>query len=36
MIIDRDEDICLYHFFIAYIHLTLSAASIGIFMDSSN
>ena len=35
MIIDRDEDMFL-SFFIVYVHLTLSAANIGIFMDSSN
>ena len=35
MIIDRDEDICFDHiFFIVYFHSTLSAANIGIFMDS--
>ena len=36
MIIDRDEDICFYHFLIVYVHSTLSVANIGIFMDSSS
>ena len=36
MITDRDKDIFFYHFFLVYIHSTLSAANIGIFMDSSS
>ena len=36
MIIDRGEDICFYNFVIANVHSTLSAASIGIFMNSSS
>ena len=37
MIIDRDKGMqrCFYHFFIVNVHSTLSAANIGIFMDSS-
>ena len=36
MIIDRAEDICFNHFVIANVHSTLSAANIGIFMNSSS
>ena len=36
MIIDRDEDICFHRFFIVYVHSTLSAANIGMFIDSSS
>ena len=36
MIIDGDEDICFHHFFIVYVHPALSAANIGMFMDSSS
>ena len=36
MIIDRGEDICFYYFFVVNVHSTLSAANIGIFMNSSS
>ena len=36
MIIDRGEDICFYHFIIVNVHSALSAANIGIFMNSSS
>ena len=36
MIVDRGEDICFYHFLIANVHSTLSAANLGIFMNNSS
>ena len=36
MMIDRGEDIYFYHFVIVNVHLTLPAANIGIFMNSSS
>ena len=36
MTIDRGEYICFYHFVIINVHSTLSAANIGIFMNSSS
>ena len=36
MIILGDEDICFYHVFIVNVNSTLSAANIGMFMDSNS
>ena len=36
MIIDRGEDIYFYHFVIANVYSTLSAANIEIFMNISS
>ena len=36
MIIDRGEDIFFYHFVIVNVDSILSAANVGIFMNSSS